>query len=327
MKTGISMLMILLLSVEAGAQWPENGPVSSRGFGSDRGIGLHGQVYFENVFLGFLTVELLANGRSLTQSANLAADGSFEFNGVSPGVYELQITAAGDVVHRERVMVGGPNQFLTITVPRKGSADRSAGATVSIRQLGHKVPSEAQKEYGKGRSAAKKGDHQAALDHFQKAVSIDPEFADGFVDMGVAKVSLGELEQAAEQFQKAINLVPDHTVAIANLSIVLCRLKHYDEAGEAARQALRLDPSLLKMRYILALSLKMKQGREAEALDNLERAAAEIPKAHLLAADILTSIGRRDDAARQLEQYLRASPEQDTDRATVEKWLAKLRLP
>ena len=325
MKTGFTMLMILLLAVVAGAQWQENGSQDSRQIGAERGFALRGHVYFENVFLGFLTVELLANGRSIAQSASLAPDGSFEFNSVAPGAYELQVTAAGDVVHRERVIVGGPNQFLTVTVPRKGSADRSAGPTVSIRQLHHKVPPEAQKEYGKGRAAAKKGDHQTALEHFQKAVEIDPEFADGFIDVGVTKVSLGELEQAAEQFQKAIDLVPDHTLGIANLSIVLCRLKRYDEAGQAARQALRLDPSLLKMRYILALSLAMKQGHEAEALENLERAAAEIPKARLLAADILTHTGRPDDAARQLEQYLRASPEQDADRRSVEEWLAQLR--
>jgi tetratricopeptide (TPR) repeat protein len=319
--------MILLLAAVAGAQWSENGPLDSSRFGSERGVGLHGQVYFENVFLGFLAVELLANGRSLAQSASLGPDGSFEFHSVAPGAYELQITAGGDVVHRERVIVGGPNQYLTITVPRRGSADRSAGSTVSIRQLHHKVPSEAQKEYGKGRAAARKGDHQTALAHFQKAVEIDPEFADGFIDVGVAKVSLGEFEQAAEQFQKAIDLVPDYTLAIANLSIVMCRLKRYDEAGQAARQALRLDPSLLKMRYILALSLAMKQGHETEALENLERAAAEIPKARLVAADILTHTGRQDEAARQLEQYLRASPEQDADRRSVEEWLAQLRRP
>jgi predicted Zn-dependent protease len=81
------------------------------------------------------------------------------------------------------------------------------------------------------------------------------------------------------------------------------------------------------MRYILAVSLTRERGHEAEALDNLERAAAEIPKARLLAADILIHTGRRDDAANQLERYLRALPERDTDRTIVEQRLAELRRP
>jgi tetratricopeptide (TPR) repeat protein len=114
---------------------------------------------------------------------------------------------------------------------------------VSIQQLTHKVPSEAQREYSKGLSAARKGDHQTALDHFQKAVGIDPEFADAYANLGAAEVSLGQLEQSVEQFQKAVGLVPDHTWHF-QLSIVLCKLKRFD-AGQAARQALR-DPSLLR---------------------------------------------------------------------------------
>ena len=222
-------------------------------------------------------------------------------------------------------MISGQNQLLSITVPGGSNAKRSGDPTVSILQLRHKVPPAAQKEYNKGLSAGKKGDFETALDHMQKAVAIDPEFADAYSGIGVAQLSLGRLEEAAVQFQKAINLVPDHTQAISNLSIVLSRLKRYGEAGQAARQALKLNPGLMKMRYILAFSLTREQGHETEALDNLERAAVEIPKARLLAADILTNAGRRDDAVRQLEQYLRALPERDADRKNVEERLAQLR--
>jgi tetratricopeptide (TPR) repeat protein len=198
---------------------------------------------------------------------------------------------------------------------------------VSIRQLQHKVAPEALKEYEKGQKAARKGDHALALDYFRKAVDADPEFADAFNNLGAAESALGRLEDAAQEFQKAVDLVPDHSQAIANLSIVLCKLKRYDEAGEAARKALRLDPRLSNVRYILAVTLSMKQGHENEALENLERVGPDLPKAHLLAADILTKTGRLDEAARQLEQYLRVAPQQDTDRPNVQEWLSALRRP
>ena len=329
MKTEICLLALILLpAVQADAQWAESGSVPFHRYGGEKGVLVRGMVSSESTLTGALTVELLTNGSSVAESTSLGGDGSFEFHSVPLGVYQLRITGSGgSVLHHEQVIINGPNQLLSINLPRRGSADRSAGPTVSIRQLQHKVPAPAQKEFSKGQTAARKRDYQAALDHFQKAVDIDPEFADAYSNIGVAEVSLGRLEQAAEQLQKAVNLVPDHTLAIANLSIVLSQLKRYGDAGQAARQALKLDPSLVRMRYILAVSLTREPGHETEALDNLERAAGEIPKARLLAADILTNIGRRDDAIRQLERYLGALPEQDADRRTVEERLAQLKRP
>jgi tetratricopeptide (TPR) repeat protein len=329
MKTGICLLaLILSWAVQADAQWAESGPGSLNRYGAEKGFLVRGMVSSDSTLTGALTVELLINGSSHSESTSLGGDGSFEFRSVQPGVYELQITGPDrSVLHREHVIISGPNQLLSINLPRRGSADRFADPTVSIRQLQHKVPAPAQKEFSKGQAAARKQDYQAALDHFQKAIDIDPEFADAYGNIGIAEAVLGRLEEAAEQLQKAVNLVPDHTLAISNLSIVLAQLKRYGDAGQAARQALKLNPSLLRMRYILAVSLTREPGHETEALDNLERAAVEIPKARLLAADILTGIGRREDAVKQLEHYLRALPEQDADRHTVEERLAQLRQP
>jgi tetratricopeptide (TPR) repeat protein len=329
MKTDICLLALILLStITADAQWPGTRVQESGQYGTERGVSVRGVISSERTLTGAFTVELVGSNLEAVQSTSLEVDGSFQFHSVPQGGYELRITGpSGSIVHHQNVLISGQNQLLTITVSGGASAKRSADPTVSILQLRHKVPAPAQKEYNKGLSAGRKGDFQTALDHLQKAAVIDPEFADAYSGIGVAQLSLGRLEEAAEQFQKAVSLVPDHTQAISNLSIVLSRLKRYGEAGQAARQALKLNPSLMKMRYILAYSLTREQGHENEALDNLERAAVEIPKARLLAADILTHAGRRDDAIRQLEQYLRALPERDADRKNVEERLAQLRQP
>ena len=327
MKTGICLLALILLStIAADAQWPGTRIQDSGPFSTERGVSVRGTISSERTLTGAFTVELVGSNLEAVQSTSLDVDGSFQFRSVPQGGYELRITGpGGGIVHQQNVLISGQNQLLSITIPGGSNAKRSGDPTVSILQLRHKVPPAAQKEYNKGLSAGKKGDFETALDHMQKAVAIDPEFADAYSGIGVAQLSLGRLEEAAVQFQKAINLVPDHTQAISNLSIVLSRLKRYGEAGQAARQALKLNPGLMKMRYILAFSLMREQGHETEALDNLERAAVEIPKARLLAADILTNAGRRDDAVRQLEQYLRALPERDADRKNVEERLAQLR--
>jgi tetratricopeptide (TPR) repeat protein len=170
----------------------------------------------------------------------------------------------------------------------------------------------------------KKSDRSKALEHFQKAEIIDPEFAEAYNDGGVAYMQLGELQDAAAQFQKAVDLVPDYPEGLSNLSIALCRLKQYPEAGDAARRALKLDSSLLQMRYILGLSLTMAGGDKAEALENVQLAAAEFPQARLLAGRILEANGQRAEAARQVDAYLHSAPADSADRKTIEEWLAEL---
>jgi tetratricopeptide (TPR) repeat protein len=313
------------------AQWP--GDRSQRteqlpGMGADLGDrngSVRGQISSENVIVGLLTVELSIPNRPGTIKASIE-NGSFEFRGLEPGQYQLQLSGvAGQIVYEQSVLITGGYQNLTIEIPARANGGKSSDATVSIRQLQHKVPSEAQKELDKGRKASNKGEHALALEHFQKATQIDPEFSEAFNSTGVSDMELGHFQQAADQFQKAVDLVPDYPVALANLSLALCRLEQYREAAEVARRALKVDPRLLKVRFVLGFSLASVGGDQAEALDNLQRAATEIPKARLVAAKILVETDRRGDAAKQLEDYLHSSAAEGVDRQKIEAWLEQLR--
>jgi tetratricopeptide (TPR) repeat protein len=331
MRICSSCALLSIVPVAVGlAQWAGDRSLRAEqppGVGSDLGDrngSIHGQISSENVFMGSLTVELSIPSRPGLVKASVE-DGSFDFRGLTPGQYELQLSgAAGQIVYEESVLVTGGRQYLTISVPAKNNVSKS-DATVSIRQLQHKVPSEAQKEFAKGKRAAKKSQHALALDHFGKATQIDPEFSAAFNSAGVSEVELGHFKEASDQFQKAVNLVPDYPEALANLSVALCKLEQYREASEVARRAVKLDPRLLMVRYVLGLSLANVGGNQAEALDNLQRAATEVPKAHLLAAKILAETDRRTDAAKQLEDYLRSSPADGADRQKIETWLEQLR--
>ena len=76
--------------------------------------------------------------------------------------------------------------------------------------------------------------------------------------------------------------------------------------------------------YAAAISLIAAGGSKTEALDHLRRAEDDIPKGHVLAASILAEAGRREDAAKELEAYLR-SPDETVDRPALDAWLAQLR--
>ena len=171
-----------------------------------------------------------------------------------------------------------------------------------MRQLTHKVPRQAQKAFDRGEQFLAKDDQPAAAELFRQAVALDPEFSDAYNELGAAEANMGQLPEAAEQFQKAIDLVPEHRLALPNLSIVLAKMKRFHEAGLVARRALELVPGAgPKMHYILAFGLLADHAEPQEAITNLKIASIEIPKAHIVAADVLVQCGRKDEAVQELE--------------------------
>jgi tetratricopeptide (TPR) repeat protein len=122
-----------------------------------------------------------------------------------------------------------------------------------------------------------------------------------------------------------VELAPEHRLALPNLSIVLAKMRRFREAADVARRALRVVPGMAKMQYILAIGLLDEHKGSPEAIKNLQSAATEIPKAHLVAAEVLAEAGRRDEAALELEEYLRTQPADDAERGRVQARLAELR--
>jgi tetratricopeptide (TPR) repeat protein len=179
--------------------------------------------------------------------------------------------------------------------------------------------------YDKGRHAAGQGNGQQAITYFLQALALDPQFAGAHNDLGALYLTRGEWSQAVEQFQKTIDLALDHRLALSNLSIALIRMNRFREAGEAARRTLELEPGQARAHLILAATLLARAGDSGEVLAHLERASAEIPRAHLLAAGVLAKAGRRQEAVEHLQEYLQVASPQDAERSKANAWLAHLR--
>jgi tetratricopeptide (TPR) repeat protein len=197
--------------------------------------------------------------------------------------------------------------------------------TVSLQQLQHRVPQLAYKEFKKGCEAFLKGSTQAAIEHLQNAIKIDPEFADAHNDLGVIYLNSGRLEQGETEFQKATALAPYHNTAVSNLAIALFVLGRYHEACPFARRALKINPPYPYLLYVLGLSIISEHGDKTEALDNLQRAGQRFPGARVAASKLLAEMGQPHDAAGQLTEYLRSAPKQDATREQVEAQLPQLR--
>jgi tetratricopeptide (TPR) repeat protein len=316
MKSCLRWPAVVCLALAAAWAQPSNSRI----------ITVRGEIVSSATLTGGLTVELSGDGTGLTETASVNSDNTFEFHSATVGTHELRVLAAnGQLLHEEYVSISGPNQALSIRLPEQNSADRSKESTISLRQLSHKVPAAAQKAYRKGEQAAAKGRLEEARAAFQQAVAIDPEFVDAFNELGATEAGLHDLPDAAEAFQKAIDLVPEHRLALPNLCIVLAQMKRFHEAAEVARRALKVVPGAGRIHYILAVSLMSEHGNVDEIILHFERAAADVPSAHVTVAELLAQRGRSSEAIRELEEYLQTAAPGDALRPKAEARLAQLR--
>lgn len=274
-----------------------------------------------------IKVELVGTQAAQRDSAYVDPNGRFEIHTTEAGWHQLRVVSAGgEVLHEETVLISSASPQISIRLPERTTPVRTdSAATISARQLAHKVPAQARKAFEKGKVEATKGNHDQAMQFFQQAVAADPEYADAFNALGAEETEKGDFQQAAEHFQKTIDLVPEHLTAQTNLGIVLLKAHQFREATIATRHGLEVFPNSGKLHYLLAIGLLAQKVDSDEVLANLERSARDVPHARLVAAILLEQRGNHADAIVQAEAFLREAPSDDKDRTRATALLTQWR--
>lgn len=155
-----------------------------------------------------------------------------------------------------------------------------------------------------GAELLRAGRLEEALPWLRKAVVIDPELGDAWVDLGVGLRRAGDLEGAEAAYRKALEVNPEGAAAYQNLSVLLRLRGHPREADD-----------------LLALST---------------RVSGQNPFSYLALGDLSLSHGRLDEARRFYRRAMwlnRDDPEPYAalglaalaggDRREAAKWLRK----
>jgi Flp pilus assembly protein TadD len=272
---------------------------------------------------GGLTVELVdMQSHMVAGQAMLGMDGRFQIGGLRPGDYQLRVTnGRGAIIEQQYVNINGIGDFITVRLPEV-QRERPVSGTVSAARLGHKIPSKAQKEFNKAVAAAEKNDSQTAIEHLKKAIEIDPDFMEAYNNLGARYLKMNQPEEAAAELEKAVQLDSSSSQAHSNLAIAYLTLGRLGDAEWEARQAVQFDSTSNAARYVLGMSLAAQNREPKEAVQNLDAAAREMPKARLTAAQVLEREGQRVEAAAQLRKYLDSG--QGENREEVQAWLIQL---
>jgi tetratricopeptide (TPR) repeat protein len=163
------------------------------------------------------------------------------------------------------------------------------------------------------RRAAAEGDPgllRLAREHYDRAIALQPDYR-YYGGLGVLLVSAEQFTQAQEQLEKALALNPDAAEVWHMLGVARLRAGRPAQAEQALRRALEIDPDAADRRAELGNAL-WKQGRTADAEAQWQqalRANANEPEALVGMGTLLLKQGRDREAARRLAAGAR-SPEQ-----------------
>lgn len=101
-------------------------------------------------------------------------------------------------------------------------------------------------DIGLGNIALAKGQRQAAIDYFRKAIALWPQTTAAYHSLGAVYFSGGDYTQAAKTFQSAVNLDPQDLIAHFYLGTCLLKLGKNQEAAAQFYAARQVDPNYVQ---------------------------------------------------------------------------------
>jgi predicted O-linked N-acetylglucosamine transferase (SPINDLY family) len=161
-----------------------------------------------------------------------------------------------------------------------------------------------------------------AVAHYDRAITLAPDYFEAFINRGNALIGLKRLDQALASFDAAIQLNPIDAAAHVNRAVTLGKLKRSEEAMAAADQAIRLGPGMPEA-YNNRGNLLIGRHRLHEALRDYDAAVRLRPDyadAHLNRGNALKLLMRPGDAIASYDKAIALTPalvEAHTNRGTA----------
>jgi len=195
-----------------------------------------------------------------------------------------------------------------ITLRRIGPGE---GSSVSIVSLN--APANARKEYESGESAAAKEKWLKAEEHFKASLSLYPQYAIAWSELGQALQKQGCVDEAKEAFQKARQADPAYIKPVVQLAAASSVQQRWDDEMNFSEEALAMHPVEFPAAYFYHAEATFHLGKLEEA-QRLTREAIELdpggscPESLVLLGKIFERQGNPSEASMAYHRYLKLAP-------------------
>jgi len=157
---------------------------------------------------------------------------------------------------------------------------------------------------------AKKGQYEAAVTGWKKALELGPDDASVHMNLGVALAGSGKLDEAIAQYQKALELSPDNPESHLNFGIALAGKGDLNQAIAHYQKALEINPEYPEVHNNLGVALAA-AGKLDEAIGHYQQALAvnpTYPEVHSNLGVALAGTGKLDEAIAHFHKALEVNP-------------------
>lgn len=161
-----------------------------------------------------------------------------------------------------------------------------------------------------GSNAIDAGRFDDALPYLERALALQPNFAQAHNAMGILQHHLGNLDPAQVHFIRALALKPDFIEALNNVGGVQRELEQFDAALNSYRRAVEIKPDYAKAFGNMGVVLH-EQGHLQDAIACYENALALVPdlvEVHVHLGNILFEMSQLDAAVDHFNRALALRP-------------------
>jgi tetratricopeptide (TPR) repeat protein len=190
-----------------------------------------------------------------------------------------------------------------------------------------KSPGKARPQNNLGAALSRQGRFPEAVERYQAALKIKPEYADAHYNLGYALSKTGKLDEGLAHFREAVRIEPKRVKYLNNLGVALALKGNYAEAIGVLEKALKINPSDADAHNNLGLVLK-KQGDPEAAMQHFSSAVALDPRhpdALYNRGIILMDDGQFEVARKHFARVLEISPGYEPARINLEEVKKRMR--
>ena len=165
-----------------------------------------------------------------------------------------------------------------------------------------------------------------AIKYYNKAIELNPQFAEAFYNRGLAKADLGKPEEAIKDYDRAIKLNPLYSKAYNNRGTAKADLGKPEEAIKDYDRAIKLNPKNPNAYSNRGLT-KTALGTPQEAVKDYDKAIELNPKyaeAYNHRGHAKFSLGKLEEAIKDYNEALKLNPKLAA--AFIKRAIAKIAL-
>jgi tetratricopeptide (TPR) repeat protein len=168
--------------------------------------------------------------------------------------------------------------------------------------------------FDQGQDEHAKRNFGQAIEFYDKALKILPEFAEAEFQKGNAYLSLGKKAEAEAALRRAVGIRGDWTLALAALGTALERRGEYKEAEQLLTKAISIDASSIPA-YSGLIEMRLKTGADAgvlkvllEKVRSFSAGANPTPAMFVAQASLEKALNDNTSAAKTIARALAADP-------------------